>query len=235
MPKKVLAPLRRTIKIGSKGKDVAAVKRAMRKWNHVKHGADASTKPVTVLWGPFASKLLKKFQRENHLKADGQYGAQTHKKMLKWIDAWGANLMQQYHPKDKSKKVKAVAAARFALAQCGPHYSQDAYWRCQGYYQKIRAPDTYHTEDCSGFVLWCYWIAGIYAGPYDGWTGTMQEHGKAVTSSQAQPGDAVFYNNHVAILVSTNPHMVATYGHEPGPQYTTMYYRTDIQEIRSYA
>lgn len=233
--KKLVVPLRRVIKAGSHGKDVVAVKRALRK-----AGIAKAKGPVTPLAGVFFTRNVKELQRRNHLKADGQYGEKTHKKLLRFFDAWGAHLMQSYHPQSPVR-AQIVAAAMFAYHNCGPNYSQDAFLRCEGYYKRIKPPNEWRYADCSGFALWCLWNAGVTnCGPYDGWTGTMKDHGHAVSREAAKPGDMAFYGaapdfHHVAVIVSVNPHMVVTHGHAPGPQYTSMDYRSDLSQIRAYA
>jgi uncharacterized protein YfaT (DUF1175 family) len=169
---------------------------------------------------------------------DGQYGQTTHKKMLPFFDAWGAKLMQEYTPKagPSGKRAKVVSAAMFAYAHAPRHYTQDMFGRAP-YLRRITPPNMWSSSDCSGFALWCLWLADVKdCGPYDGWTGSMQEHGKVVSRGHAQPGDMAFYVNHVAVIVHVKDGdiKIVSMGHDGGPFYVSLDYRSDLQEIRSY-
>ncbi|KAI8915018.1 hypothetical protein DFJ77DRAFT_440643 [Powellomyces hirtus] len=96
--------------------------------------------------------------------------------------------------------------------------------------------------DCSSFVTWIYWSAfGKGADLLNGeswkggYTGTLKDHGTAVSQSNAKIGDLVFYENpaHVTILVSKSPAKVVSFGSEGPVNYLNINYRP-VSQIRTY-
>jgi cell wall-associated NlpC family hydrolase len=236
--RKLIAPWRRIIKLGTVGPDVVAVKRALRKARVIK------TKGViTPLAGPFFIRSLKKFQRKHGLKADGQYGERTHRKLLRYFDAYGAYKMAKFHPnKPDKKRAKMKADAMFAYAHAPRRYTQDPTGRCP-WYKRVKPPSMWYSADCSGFALWLCWLAGIpnsKCNNYDGWTGSMTESGRGriIPISEAKPGDMVFYGSpgsgfhHVAVYVGSG--RVVSHGHEGGPFLVSAWYRSDLSQVRTY-
>jgi len=74
---------------------------------------------------------------------------------------------------------------------------------------------------------------------YNGWgyTGTQIQNGRRLSSvTLARPGDLVFYGRygitHVAIYVGNG--RVVSHGSESGPLLVSMYYRSDLQYVRTY-
>ena len=231
--RRLIVPLRRVIKKEMRGPDVKMVFRALSKWEH-RHGYGAYHDNPTPLYGPGKVKRMKHFQHAHGLKADGQYGEKTHHAMLPFFDAHGARVMQRFHPqKVNLRRAESVWNAIYCIAHCGPHYTQNAYWRSQGFYQhkKPHLGQTWQYADCSAFVMGdCYWPAGVTGcGPYDGWTGSMWDAMRRVSWADAKPGDAVMYENHTAILLTKEDGgRVATDGHEGGPFNERKDYRGDI-------
>ncbi|KAI8807230.1 hypothetical protein BJ742DRAFT_813859 [Cladochytrium replicatum] len=101
--------------------------------------------------------------------------------------------------------------------------------------------------DCSSFTTWLYWSAfGDGADSLNGqswsagYTGTMKDHGKAVSFDTAQIGDLVFYEDpaHVVILVkkgsTQSASKVVSMGSDGVPKYLSMNYRS-VSQIRTYA
>lgn len=89
------------------------------------------------------------------------------------------------------------------------------------------------TTDCSGFVTFCYRVAGCsdpngmgYNG--SGYTGTLLHNGKAIALKDVQPGDVVIYGPgtgwHAALVVdvsgpnATNP-LTVSMGQQGDPSY----------------
>lgn len=227
------------IKKGTRGPGQVALKRAM-----------AVADPGSYRWrkrwgkkfGAGAVKELKRLQKRWGLKVDGEYGPATHARMAKYYDAYGRHLMRSWHPVKKTSKLyyrnQVVKVAMFAHSHAPRHYSQNMYLRCEGLFKHIHPPQMWNYEDCSGFALWCMYVVFGYdaararMGPLDGWTGSMQQYGYRVSLSSLLPGDMIFYNNHVGLYVGHG--MVVTHGHESGPFFVSMYYRTDIVEARRY-
>lgn len=186
--------------------------------------------------GDTAVGALRHFQRSRGLKADGVYGEATHRKLRRYFDAYGAHLMRSYvqRPGESRQRAIIVSWAIFSYHNAPRHYSQLPAARAP-YYRHTRPPDMWYSADCSGFALWCLWGAGVptsACGPYDGWTGSMQEHGRVVSLRDAKPGDMVFYHNHVAVYVGNN--RIVSHGHEGGPFLVNVWYRSDLREVRSY-
>jgi cell wall-associated NlpC family hydrolase len=105
--------------------------------------------------------------------------------------------------------------------------------------------------DCSSFVTWCLWnglYLGINVGDVvngahwrAGFTGTMLQHGAAVSAGSALPGDAVIYGRrgtsgaHTAIVVrSRSTPMVGPNDSEGGPFDLRYNNRSDVLPIRRY-
>jgi len=234
-------PFKRTIKLGTIGKDSFAVKRSIAKSGIGKWGEWGSVKS---LFGPYSVKHLKTFQQRHGLHVDGVYGLNTHKKMAPFFDDYGVFLLGQVKlisPEEKKRNAIVAAAMLGYTHRASLHYTESSL-RMQGVRNRIRPPHYPNYEDCSSFATWCYWVAGA-ADPnglgYNGrgYTGTQVNHGRAVALGQAKPGDLVFYGwnrgipTHVAIYVGHG--RVVSNGSEIGPLLLSASYRT-ITEIRSY-
>lgn len=101
--------------------------------------------------------------------------------------------------------------------------------------------------DCSSTATWLYWNA-LFAhlgmgdvvngeGWKAGFTGTMLQHGRAVSSSEVQVGDAVIYGSaapgeHVTVCIGGG--MVVSHGGPDGPLKLPLRYRSDVLSIRRY-
>lgn len=104
----------------------------------------------------------------------------------------------------------------------------------------------WHTLDCSGFVVNCFWNAqhdlGIYiADPsgmkFSGWGSTysmepwLRDHGKRVTTQPYLPGDIAMYRGHTAICHKRGTASTAewtSHGSEAGPNTVKLHYRDDV-------
>lgn len=246
IPKK--APFTRSFKLGARGEDVLAVKRAL-------HASGLLKKPMPMMsmsFGIWARKALRKFQvhRANIHKHVGEYNLATHDAMVaaKLFDAYGIFLMQKYKHKapDPNVRQRIVNTALFAASRAPRHYSQDMNLRMEGFLKRIKPPQMWNYGDCSGFSTWCYWVAGApdpngwgYGGYPDNayYTGSQAQHGRSVSRSQAKPGDLVFYGSgwpwgHVAVYVGGG--MIVSHGHESGPFHVSVDYRSDVGQFRSY-
>lgn len=225
----------RTLKRGSVGPDVLALKRAL-------HRANAyAIKPkgkITNQFGAACEVGVKKFQQRHKLAADGIYGIRTHRALIRYYDAFGALLMS------RAPQTQGIVNLRERVVSEAIWGYNNA-WRI--YYAQVRPYyDRGHalpqTLDCSSFSTVVYKRAGapdpnhfLYNGL--GYTGTLSAHGIWVASSQARPGDLVFYGSgfpwhHVAIYVGNG--RVVSHGSNSGPHLCYMDYRSDRGQIRSY-
>lgn len=221
-----VVPYHRTIKRGSVGKDVIAVKRSLARAGYM----DWKPSSFTRLFGPFTVKAVKKFQQAHAIPASGVYNRATHIKLSPYFDAYSAALMGQAPKPDLSGKRTRIIAAATLLhnRRAIVHYTQSPR-RMQIVREKMNmkrlalAPHIY--EDCSSSFTGCYYVAGApdpngfgYNG--FGYTGTLAKHGTPVGLSKAKPGDSVLYGEgwpfqHVAMYLGKN--LVWSHGSEGGP------------------
>jgi len=237
---KQVVPYTRTLKRGSRGADVRAVKRAL-----VHQGSlDQRLSKVTSTGGRDFAAALRKYQRRHDLKPTGTYTRGTHERLRKHghFDAYGAHLMRSAAAKSKPKPQAAGAriasAALYAHARQPRHYTQSgARWQ-----PVDMVPWQEHMwayGDCSSFATGCFKMAKLPdpngLGYRAGYTGTLCTHGKAV--STPQPGDLIFYGSgppwhHVAVYVGAG--RVVSHGSEGGPFLVPSGYRSDSGQIRRY-
>lgn len=88
----------RVLKLGSRGTDVRAVKRGLARAGQGKLRGSKNR-----LFGPFTVRHLKRFQEDNRLKVDGEYGPKTHKQLSKTFDDYARNLYEAPRPLPKPK------------------------------------------------------------------------------------------------------------------------------------
>ena len=77
----------RVLKLGSRGKDVRAMKRGLA---HAGHGRLSMS--VNPLMGPFAVRHLRNFQHREAIGVDGKYGTESHKRLIQYFDAFALKL-----------------------------------------------------------------------------------------------------------------------------------------------
>lgn len=231
-------PLKRVIKLGTVGPDAYAVKRALSKAGFGPWGGWGS-KPR--LFGPYAVRNLKNFQKSRGLKVDGVYGLATHRKLTPYFDSYGRYLMGQTKvlSTEDAKRQRIVAGAMHGYYnRAAIHYTQSGL-RMYGVRNRVRIPGIPRYEDCSSFATWCYWQAGArdpnglsYNGY--GFTGTLANHGKRVVG-QPKPGDLALYGrypySHVTIYIGNG--RCVSHGSESGPLLLSVYYRS-VAQFRSY-
>ena len=246
-----IVPFPRELHLGNKGDDVQAVKRALRKVPP----QNTLVSNTSEVYGPGTVKAVKTFQKRRKLKVDGIYGRATHTKLAPYFDAYGTYLMAKAkkqqdkpHPRELLTAV-ALALRNYQVATRRVHYTQGSarmtivrrHYHVKDY---SRRPIIY--EDCSSAVTGYFWQVGLpdpndlnYSGY--GYTGTLCRHGTVVASPL--PGDLIFYGrnppwSHVAIAVGDDPFSptdrCVSHGHEGGPFLTSVRYRGDLGQIRSY-
>ncbi len=236
--------LPRNLKLGSKGRDVRALGRALKS-----AGFWPSGQRVTNVFDETVDGAVRRFQRSRRLRDDGEVGPDTFGALLPHYDAYGRLLVRRVQRRleklanPTGKRQRIVAAANVGFRNRGSiRYTQDAR-RMQGVRERIRLPNFPRFEDCSSFATWCYWVAGApdpNGRGYDGFgfTGTQIGPGRKVT--EPRPGDLVFYGweparncpKHVALYVGNGN--VVSHGSESGPNLAPIDYRSDRNQIRSY-
>jgi hypothetical protein len=237
-----MAKVPRQVQLGSRGRDIVAYKRALRKLGLLPPGPRPS--PV---FGPKMDAAVRKFQGANGLEVDGKIGQNTFVALEPSVDAFGASLFQKVRVQMREptgKRQQIVHAAHLGYKNRDRiHYTQSGQ-RMQGVKENIRPPHFPTQEDCSSFVTWCYFVAGApdpNGRGFDGqgYTGTQIAHG--TETDNPRPGDLVFYGhshgdiNHVTLFVGNG--QVISHGQESGPMlYPLDYSRSGggRQQIRSY-
>ncbi len=236
------ATLSRLLRRGSRGRDVLAVERALKKagyWSGDRK-PDRDYDSDTV-------RDVKRFQRERKLEVDGVVGENTFGALRPYLDAYGKWLLGRVPAagNPKTTRQRIVAAAKVGYDGRGSiHYTQTGR-RMQGVREKIQPPKHPIWEDCSSFATWCYWVAGApdpNGNSFDGihgYTGDQIRHGREVKTPR--PGDLVFYGhshgaiNHVTVYVGNG--RVISHGQESGPELYPMDYSRPggpRQQIRTY-
>lgn len=236
----IIVPFGRTLRLGMFGKDVLATKRGLARAGHGTLGWATRSGPGA---GPRWRTRMIAFQKEKGLQADGIYGPETHKRLSRYFDDYAVWLYAGQRTRTKRDQI-AAAALYFHSINYRVHYTQGA-GRMSIVRNKLRPPIPLPTqvyEDCSSFVTGLYWIAGApdpNGRGYDGYgfTGTLAEHGKAVSLADARPGDLLFYGHgvpwhHVAVLVANG--RAVSHGSEAGPLIVVPTYRSDFGQARSY-
>jgi len=218
-----------------RGKDVFAVSRALAKAGFRKWGN------FTYFFGRGMKNNVSAFQDKVGLKTTGIYDLNTHRKLAKYFDKYGAFLMAQAKEKYEKKDPRDIIMA-YALHgynnRALVHYTQGP-MRMYGVRNKVKPPNTPYYEDCSSYSTWCYWGSGIkdpnnlnYNGL--GYTGTLALNGWKVASPKI--GDLAFYGNypygHVVIYIGNS--RCISHGSEMGPYLLNVYYRRDFSHFRSY-
>lgn len=234
----------RLLKVGSRGRDVRAVQRALRA-----AGFRPRERKIDNLFDAQMKSEVEDFQRARGLPdVDGEVGPDTYGALRPHFDAFGRLLLKQAakaRTKANTTRKRIVAAAHVGFRNREQiAYSQGAD-RMEGVRRGIRPPQFPSVEDCSSFATWCYFAAGA-PDPNDvdfngsGFTGTQIRHGRE--RRKPRPGDLVFYGhshgdiNHVTVYVGNGK--VISHGQESGPSLFPIDYdrgdRGGRQQIRSY-
>ncbi len=236
----MIVPFHRDVKLGTRGPDALAVKRALRRKGF---GEGLNFLGLRKFFGAKAVYDLRRFQRRYGIKPTGIYDRATHRKMVDsgGFDRYGAYLMGQAPRAIGNVQGRIVATALFGWNNKDAIHYTEGPERMYGVKNKIRPPQVPHWEDCSSFATWCYWVAlapdpnGLHYSGY-GFTGTQIQHGIRV--ADPREGDLVFYGNkggiptHVAIFVGGGK--VVSNGSESGPLLLSINYRSDVNQIRRY-
>ena len=138
-----------------------------------------------------------------------------------------------------------VAAKSIYDYRAHEKYTEKANLRWDGINNKRQPPHAPVHSDCSSAASWVYWtVFGSKTDHLngeswkDGYTGSMTQHGKVVSLSNAKRGDLVFYGapwpyKHVAICYNDGCSTVISHGSDPAGKYD-VHYRSDLSHVRSY-
>src|SRR5262245_5465332 len=119
-----MAALPRQVQLGSRGRDIVAYKRALRKLGLLPKGGQPN--PV---FDQEMDAAVRKFQRENGLEVDGQIGPNTYTKLAPAVDAFGTSLFEKVRENMKEPtgiRQRIVQAAYIGYKNRGViHYTQN--------------------------------------------------------------------------------------------------------------
>lgn len=242
MPERDLPPLPRILRLGSRGRDVRALQRALRE-------AGFRDEPPTAKPSTFDAETheeVRAFQRAERLLDDGEVGEDTYGALAPHYDAAGVKLLNAVKEAKPDTLRRKIAAA----AHCGyvnreqVHYTQEAGTRMEGILQERRPPEFPRWADCSSFAIWCYWAAGAPdpngTGFNGGWSGSLIQKGR--DTGRAGVGDIAFYGtsrsniNHVTVCVGNG--RCVSHGQESGPMLYSLNYNRGslggLQVIKTY-
>lgn len=232
-----IVPFHRTIRFGSRGSDVIAVKRALSHAGYMKWPTDATW---SRNYGPILRSAVHRFQKRYGLK-QGAYEINTHRKLvsLGHFDKWGAHLMAispRPRGQDQSHRDKIVATMLWAYHHRDQiHYAQSRPIDGHGHPYKLPL-----STDCSGISTDAYEWSGAhdpngFGFNGEGWTGTLAKHG--IQTFTIKGGDLNFYGNgypyhHVTVALGATT--CGSHGSEGGPYLLPIRYRTDYDHTRTY-
>jgi peptidoglycan hydrolase-like protein with peptidoglycan-binding domain len=239
-----LPPLPRILRLGSVGRDVRALQRALQE-------AGIRSSPPTAKPSTFDEATddeVRTFQKRNQLVVDGEVGKDTYGALASFYDANGVKLLKSVKdasPDTLRRKIAKAAHTGF-VNRAEIHYTQEPGTRMDGILQERRPPDFPRFADCSSFAIWCYWAAGAPdpngANFSGGSSGSLVGKGKEVKVRDAAPGDIAFYGKsrsdigHVTVYVGNG--RCVSHGQERGPKlYDLDYDRGSaggLQLIRTY-
>ena len=150
-----LPPLPRILRLGSVGRDVRALQRALQ-------DAGVRSEPPTSNPSSFDEATedeVRTFQERNQLFVDGEVGEDTYGALASFYDARGVkllNFVKDASPDTIRPKI-AKAAHTGYVNRDEISYTQEAGTRMDGILRERRPPDFPRFADCSSFAIWCYW------------------------------------------------------------------------------
>lgn len=234
----------RSTKLGSTGRDVYAMKRAL---SRAGFGTWIGYK-FTPLYGKYTEILLSRFKKKHGIVEKG-YGPKTHKALAKHYDAFGAKMMNdlylKLHETPSSKLVKAALEIYNYCRLTGRGVYTQSPSRMSIVRHRWRPPFNPHTlyEDCSSSVTAVFWLCGFtdpngfgYNG--QGYTGTLVVHG--YRSTPAKVGALGFYASrfpykHVVMCVKIIDGRALCFSWGSGlPKLVNSNYRGDFSHWRVY-
>ena len=225
-----MIPLARHLHLGSHGRDVSAVQRALRAAGFRNFGP-------TGTYGKNTRNEVREFKRHHNIDHEVGYGPKAHKALWPFFSD---KAIEQYRAAYNHLRVDHIANAVIAAAMYGYHNNGVIHYTQDGRRMTDFAPppNVPNYTDCSGFATWCYKSGGApdpngfgYNGY--GFTGTMIQNGHVITTPQK--ACLVFYGHpvdHVAIYVGSG--RIVSHGSEAGPLLLDLNYRGDYNHMRRY-
>lgn len=250
--------------VGKTGRHVAAYQRMLHRWNAEVRPYGASPSVEEGYFGEPMREQVRIFQRTwskrhpsaRRLPPNGHIGPRTHKALVRHADARACSLLRKEHEAQMgaaARKIVVKAALKAyqdhqgKMIYSGPNTSASVMAkRWEGIDKGIELPRVPKHADCSSLATWCLWNARERGAtdpshPDDqtwtwGTTFSMEPNGKKVSVAKARPGDLVFYEGHVTIIVERSQGIpyVVTFGSQGGPYYEKYNYRTDVTSVKDY-
>lgn len=199
-------PLARPLYLGTKGKDVVAVKRSLSRAGYMQWGS------FTEVYGEHARVAVHDFQKDHGLAPAG-YGQRTHNALLaahrkgssEWAwDSYSITLMHEEYvllhisPEERIRK-QGIQMLRYLYE----HSLVTAYSQARPYPLIHLGDPVPRRLDCSGLAGLSHYAAGArnpnvqggYRLPWngEGYTGTLLNGGTRTTKDRLKPLDFVFY------------------------------------------
>lgn len=239
-----LPPLPRILRLGSAGRDVRALQRALQAAGV--RPEPPNPKPTT--FDEPTDDEVRLFQKRHHLFVDGEVGEDTYGALASFYDARGVKLLNSVKDASPDTIRRKIAKA----AHCGfvnrdeVHYTQQPGTRWDGITEQRRPPEFPRFADCSSFAIWCYWAASAPdpngTSYHGGWSGSLLLKGREVRIGDAAMGDIAFYGktrsdiDHVTVYVGNGK--CVSHGQESGPLFLDLDYDRGssggLQLVRTY-
>lgn len=169
-------PFGRVLRLGMTGDDCKAVKRALARAGY----GPKKLAGITGHLNATAVAQLKKFQKANHLAADGVYGPASHAALLPSFDSLATHL---YVGEDEQ-----LALAERLLAICRT-FTGTYLWG-GGHNMPLQEVSTHDDLDCSGSTSLALRLLGIFPYPWAWVSGSFEAYG--------DPGPGKYVTIHAA-------------------------------------
>lgn len=259
------APYVESLHVGMTGRHVAAYQRMLHRWNAEVRPNWASPSEEDAYFGTPMREQVRIFQRAwsrhhpsaRRIPANGHIGPRTHKALVRHSDGRACLLLRKERQAQKegvaARKIVVKAALKAyrdhqgKMIYSGPNTPQSVMAkRWEGIQKGIELPRVPKHADCSSLATWCLWNAREEGAtdPSDpddqswswGTTFSMEPNGKKVSVAEARPGDLVFYEGHVTVIVERSQGIpyVVSFGSQGGPYYERYNYRNDVTSVKDY-
>lgn len=174
--------------IGAEGDDVLHVQQRLQNLGYMNK--------ATGYYGEATDAAVRNFQKANGLSADGKIGRQT----MNMLTSSKAKKFQST-PVSRGSSNSGSASSGSSASVTGANVESfiavaESKLGCK-YVRTSKGPDSF---DCSGFVYWCLNQVGVNQGYMtSGSWANCSKYTRIGSMSEAQRGDIIVYNGHVAI------------------------------------